>query len=229
VVVHTGQQQIGQAPSDLAILQSFVNTLDIEQSTDELDTPAAVTSWLSQAGLLPGADMASPAEQVDAVELREALRGVLRSHVSHKEPGARARGDRGPGDRGPDDRAQGPSDPDLADAAGRLRGVSARFPARLGVSADGRIQPAPAGSGVQAALARILLIASESATLGTWTRLKVCSADDCQWAFYDRSPTRNGCWCSMQICGARAKSRAYRARVANERARRQGSPGRQAS
>jgi predicted RNA-binding Zn ribbon-like protein len=59
-----------------------------------------------------------------------------------------------------------------------------------------------------------LLIAAEAATLGTWTRLKACSADDCQWAFYDRSPARTGCWCRMQICGARSKSRAYRRRAA---------------
>ena len=44
-------------------------------------------------------------------------------------------------------------------------------------------------------LARLLLIAAAAATTGTWNRLKVCSAEDCQWAFYDRSPTRTGCWC----------------------------------
>ena len=60
---------------------------------------------------------------------------------------------------------------------------------------------------------RILLIAGEAATTGTWDRLKVCSAADCQWAFYDRSPTRTGCWCSMRVCGSRAKSRAYRRRA----------------
>ena len=97
---------------------------------------------------------------------------------------------------------------------GELRAIAARLPTRLEVGDDGSIAAAAAGSGVTAALARILLIAAEAVTLGTWERLKVCSADDCQWAFYDRSPTRNGCWCTMQICGARAKSRAYRQRTA---------------
>ncbi|HEX9030508.1 MAG TPA: CGNR zinc finger domain-containing protein [Streptosporangiaceae bacterium] len=41
------------------------------------------------------------------------------------------------------------------------------------------------------------------------------SADDCHWAFYDRSPTSSGCWCSMAVCGSRAKSRAYRRRAAS--------------
>jgi predicted RNA-binding Zn ribbon-like protein len=86
---------------------------------------------------------------------------------------------------------------------------------RAGIQADisGRVVVVPAGSGATAALTRLLLIAAEAATAGTWSRLKVCSADDCQWAFYDRSPTRSGCWCSMQICGSRAKSRAYRNRA----------------
>jgi predicted RNA-binding Zn ribbon-like protein len=65
----------------------------------------------------------------------------------------------------------------------------------------------------QGGLARLLLIAAAAAGNGTWTRLKACAADDCQWAFYDRSPTRNGRWCTMSICGSRAKSRAYRRRA----------------
>ena len=106
-----------------------------------------------------------------------------------------------------------------ADAAGadaaRLGRIAAGLPAQLRVTADGQPQLAAgdtAGAG-RAALARILIIAAEAATLGTWDRLKVCGASDCQWAFYDRSPTRSGCWCSMRICGSRAKSRSYRQRA----------------
>ena len=47
---------------------------------------------------------------------------------------------------------------------------------------------------------------------GTWTRLKACEAADCHWAYYDRSPAGRGRWCSMQVCGARAKMRRYRAK-----------------
>jgi predicted RNA-binding Zn ribbon-like protein len=45
---------------------------------------------------------------------------------------------------------------------------------------------------------------------GTWKRLKVCR--NCQWAFYDTSKNRSGSWCSMQLCGNRLKTRAYRSR-----------------
>ncbi|WP_228992081.1 CGNR zinc finger domain-containing protein [Streptomyces sp. DH8] len=44
------------------------------------------------------------------------------------------------------------------------------------------------------------------------TRLKVCAAPDCRWVFYDRAPAANGAWCDMDVCGARHKMRAYRAR-----------------
>lgn len=205
--------KVGRAPGDLAVLQSFVNTADIEQSTDELTDPAALLSWLDKAGLCPdsggwsgesggmaaqagrhAAHVPAQADLAKAIKLREALRKVLRSHVTH-----------------------GPAGTGVTvaqDAAADLREISARLPTRLEVGDDGKVWSVAASSGVEAALARILLIAAEAAAIGTWDRLKVCSADDCQWAFYDRSPTRNGCWCTMQICGTRAKSRAYRSRVA---------------
>jgi predicted RNA-binding Zn ribbon-like protein len=85
---------------------------------------------------------------------------------------------------------------------------------RIEVGDDGRVAPVPAGVGVVAALTRILLIVAAADAAGTWSRLKACSASDCRWVFYDRSPTRSGCWCSMRICGSRSKSRAYRRRAA---------------
>ena len=49
-------------------------------------------------------------------------------------------------------------------------------------------------------------------TDGTWSRLKVCADDECQWAFYDSSRARTGKWCSMAVCGNRAKQKAWRDR-----------------
>jgi predicted RNA-binding Zn ribbon-like protein len=45
---------------------------------------------------------------------------------------------------------------------------------------------------------------------GTWVRLKACR--NCHWSFYDYSPNRSATWCSMQLCGNRTKTRAYRSR-----------------
>jgi predicted RNA-binding Zn ribbon-like protein len=192
------QPDIGQAPGDLATLQAFVNTLDIEEGTDLLSTPTSFDRWLQETGLLAGpGELSQPGDLAMAVELREALRGVLRSHVAHSPLQL-------------SDSAESPS----RGAASRVANVAGALQARLQVDADGRVAVAPAGDDSRAALTRLLVIAAEATTLGTWTRLKVCSADDCQWAFYDRSPTRSGCWCSMQICGSRAKARAYRSRAA---------------
>jgi predicted RNA-binding Zn ribbon-like protein len=191
-------------------VQRFVNTLDIEAGTDELDSPAALTGWLERHGLVavlgrrdsprPAAEQpphgpahigVTAADLRRAVALREALRAVLRSHVP-AAPGAVAGGG----------------------GAGReLPVIAAALRTRLEVSDDGRVAVAPAGSGAAAALARILLIVAEAGSNGTWSRLKACSAADCQWAFYDRSPTRSGRWCSMRVCGSRSKSRAYRGRA----------------
>ena len=190
-----GQPRISAAPGDLEIVQRFVNTLDIESGTDELDSPAGLTGWLAGRGLMapagPGDVPVSLSFLKTAVALREALRGVLSSHVP--APGT------------PDGAQAHAAAAELRKAAGTLR-------IRIEVGDDGRVAPVPAGVGVTAALTRILLIVAEAERAGTWSRLKACSAGDCRWVFYDRSPTRSGCWCSMRICGSRAKSRAYRRR-----------------
>lgn len=49
---------------------------------------------------------------------------------------------------------------------------------------------------------------------GRWNRLKLCDADTCRYAFYDGSKNRSGKWCSMSVCGNRAKTRAFRDRHA---------------
>jgi predicted RNA-binding Zn ribbon-like protein len=189
---------IGPAPGRLELVRAFVNTLDIEAGTDELSTPEALAAWLAGHGLTGGgASEREPAgqfRQADlrrAVTLREVIRDVLQSHTGQGGPAAAA-------------------------VAG-LRSLAAGLPVRLQIGADGVPAPAAAGQGASAGLAALMLIAAEAGTLGTWPRLKVCSADDCRWAFYDRSPTRSGCWCSMAGCGARAKSRAYRQRAAASR------------
>ena len=45
-------------------------------------------------------------------------------------------------------------------------------------------------------------------------RVKICPADNCRWAFYDTSRNRSRQWCSMEVCGNRAKARAHRERRA---------------
>jgi len=60
------------------------------------------------------------------------------------------------------------------------------------------------------ALGEVTAIALTAMLDGTWPRLKVCR--NCEWSFWDKSKNRSGSWCSMQLCGNRLKTRAYRTR-----------------
>lgn len=64
---------------------------------------------------------------------------------------------------------------------------------------------APAGD----ALATIAAQAFTAMADGTWPRLKACPGERCGWAYYDRSVNGSSAWCSMRVCGGRAKARAY--------------------
>jgi predicted RNA-binding Zn ribbon-like protein len=186
------QPVIGPAPGRLEQVRAFVNTLDVEAGTDELSSPAALTRWLRERGLIAAQQgVATEDDLRQAIAMREALRAVLLGHVGSQQPAAAPVTD--------------------------LRAVADGLATRLEIGDDGTVRPVPDGQAGAAGLAALLLIAAEAATLGTWPRLKICSAEGCQWAFYDRSPTKSGCWCSMAGCGSRAKSRAYRQRTAARR------------
>ncbi|MFE2051290.1 CGNR zinc finger domain-containing protein [Streptomyces sp. NPDC059459] len=124
-------------------------------------------------------------EAAGARELRESLRAVLLAHAGH-----------------PPHRAVTP-----------LGELLAAAPLVVTVDpADGAASLAPARDG--SLTARVAAAVAEALVAGTWTRLKACEAADCHWAYYDRSPAGRGRWCSMQVCGARAKMRRYRAKGA---------------
>jgi predicted RNA-binding Zn ribbon-like protein len=164
---------------------AFVNTLDVEEKTDELESPAAFGRWLSQAGW----DLGEAA--VDEPELRRlrALREALRSLL-----GANNGGDC--------------TDTDLAPLRQAVAG--ARFQASLG--ADGAVEICVKGGGADAVESSLLLALERVQALGGWERLKACPAEDCGWAFFDSTRNRSRTWCSMEVCGNRSKTRSYRAR-----------------
>lgn len=177
------------APGGLRLIQALVNTLNGHDLADLIATPADAAGWLTAAGLLPAGGTVTSSEQGALVELRESIRAVLESHA---HPG---------GDPGA--------------AAGRL--TMALLPCRLIVTADpaGTVRLASADQHPLArAVGAVAIAIAESAAEGTWARLKSCPGNRCGWAFYDRSPAGRSQWCSMQLCGARAKMRAYRSRRA---------------
>jgi predicted RNA-binding Zn ribbon-like protein len=62
----------------------------------------------------------------------------------------------------------------------------------------------------------VLAASTRLAVLDQWERVKICPADDCRWAFYDRSRNHSRTWCSMQVCGNREKARAWRGRRSDD-------------
>ena len=68
----------------------------------------------------------------------------------------------------------------------------------------------PQATGVVGAMGSLLAIVFRAMEDGSWARLKACR--NCHWAFYDYSRNRSAAWCSMQLCGNRLKTRAYRRR-----------------
>ncbi len=174
------------APGDLERVRDFVNTLDVESGDDALSSPDALRAWLEDQGLAPGRG-ASRADLVAARRLREALRALLLENN-----GLSVR----------------------KEAALTLNRTAARAHLGLRFDSGGEARLEPAARGVDAALGRLLAIAASAMADGTWTRLKACRADDCQWAFYDHARNRSRHWCSMAVCGNRTKARTYRQRHA---------------
>ena len=91
-------------------------------------------------------------------------------------------------------------------AVGVLNAAAARL--SLELSADGHLGVCAEGD----ELDRIVAVALAAMLDGSWERLKACR--NCRWSFYDYSPNRSATWCSMQLCGNRKKTRAYRRRKA---------------
>lgn len=173
-----------RAPGDLVLVQDFVNTYDWEEATDAIDTPEALGTWLADRGLAPPAS-AGAADHRLAIELREAL---------HRLVGANSGGHVG--------------DRDIAvlNRVARDSGLRPLFTTGAGV----RLEPVAAG--VTGALGRLLGLVSAAMADGSWGRLKACADQGCQWVFYDRSRNHSGHWCSMEVCGNRAKARQFRLR-----------------
>jgi predicted RNA-binding Zn ribbon-like protein len=173
------------APPELMRVRDFINTLDIAPAMkEEWTDPGALGSWLRANGFVPGEVSPSDGDLARAKELRESLRALCVAN------------------------AGGPLDPDALpriQVAAERAGLAVRF------GPDAALLE-PEADGVDAALGRVLAIVAGALNDGTWSRLKACRADDCEWAFYDTSRNRSGAWCSMAGCGNRAKARAFRQR-----------------
>jgi predicted RNA-binding Zn ribbon-like protein len=173
-------------PAHADLLCAFANTLDVDVDApcaDALTDAAGLTDWLHARDLL------GPGERADGddLDLARTLRSGLRAAMLRHHEG------------------------DHTSTVTDLDASATRLPLRI-VFDGTRPRLAPTVGGARGGLARLLVAVADAEFDDAWVRLKVCLADDCQWAFYDTSKNRSRHWCSMGVCGNRQKTRTYRAR-----------------
>ena len=181
----TSDQIRDPAPGRLELVRAFINTADINDGIERLTDRRTLRRFLRERDLIGSRDGLAPGDLERAIEVREALRDLLEGR-SHGIP--------------------------IDNALRSLNVRSGDAIARVSFDRHGEPALVPATGGLDGALAQLFAIIHAAALEGTWTRLKVCAADDCHWAFYDSSKNRRGTWCNMASCGNRAKARSYRER-----------------
>ncbi len=185
----------------------FINTLDNRpsgQPTELLKRFSDVVRFCEQSGLLPHAEAArviershgapNAAEQTlrSARELREALFVVFMAVVECKKI---------PGDS-------------LARVNGAIQYAaqhSRLAPAKSGFEWEFDPVASPERP-FDPILWPIARAAAELLASGELALVRICSADTCQWLFLDTSKNHHRRWCSMKICGNRAKAQKFYAR-----------------
>lgn len=176
---------MSDAEVNLVVVEQFLNTLD--ERTFSLHgrnhvTTEQLTSVETLSAWLEAHGLVAPGQELRPSDLAAAL--SLRATL----------------------RAALTGGTDEAAAAEALAG----FPLWLVPEPSGKLR-LRAVSGVEG-LDTIVQTVAESVACGRWSRLKLCASPDCRWAFYDTSRSGAGRWCSMEVCGNRHKTRAYRRR-----------------
>jgi predicted RNA-binding Zn ribbon-like protein len=189
---------------DLAV--EFANTLAWRGSTSEesLHNAGDVLSWLSVNQVMATAVIAElktwlaehPAQSVrlfdDAIEIREAIYRLLHAAASSSTP---ARGD-------------------LLRLNSALDDAAPRTLLERNANAFGwRIEAKPTASGI---LAPVIWSAADILVGPDSDRVRECANDRCLWLFLDDSKNGSRRWCSMQMCGNRAKAHRHYQRLKSE-------------
>jgi predicted RNA-binding Zn ribbon-like protein len=176
------------APGRLRLIEEFLNTISgLRGGVDLFAGPDGLAAWLESRDL-PAEGVVGDADVQRAVALREALRAWL------SEPRGTPR-----------------------EAAIAIEQAASDAQLGLRLADGGEMRLTAQAAGVDGALGAILISFYEGLVDGAARRLRVCRNPACRWVFYDHS--RNGAarWCSMNVCGSRAKTREYRRRQSTDR------------
>jgi predicted RNA-binding Zn ribbon-like protein len=176
------------APGSLALVQAFVNTVAEEgqHRWEAFADPGSLRYWLVRNGLLDEEEAIGETDVAWTKEVRRGVRSLLAANNG------------------------GEVDPEALET---LNSAAERAALVVRFGPDGRAALETGAGGVEGAIGRVLEAVYAGMEEGTWERLKTCANGRCGWAFYDRSKNRSGRWCSMDVCGNRAKTRTYRRRT----------------
>ncbi len=170
------------APPPLRLVQSFVNTVDLEHGREWLGDARELAAWSVERRLVPRGTRFTKADLGQAIELREAFRALLAANRDRQRDAA---------------------------ALGIL--TRAAHAGELTISFEGGAPTLEArADGVDGLCGQLVGVVAAAMLDGSWERLKACR--NCRWAFFDESKNRSAHWCSMSLCGNRLKTRAYRRR-----------------
>lgn len=176
------------APGQLALIQAFVNTQyghPPRRFHTEVTNPEQLRAWLVEHQLLAENQPVTEGDFRRILQVREALRGLLRMN---------------------NDIVDSPAQIDT------LNNLAGNAPLTVRFQHDGLPTLQPDISGIDGVIARLVGIVFTAMIDGSWGRLKACRNERCQKAFYDISKNRSGSWCSMTGCGSRFKASVYRQR-----------------
>jgi predicted RNA-binding Zn ribbon-like protein len=206
VVTATGHLAIGNGLPHLLgglLCLDFVNTVDPRHAADRTDFLPdydALARWAGLAGAVPpgtvpdlqraGTARPGPAQAVlgAAGELREHLYRVIRPLLDGKP-------------------AAEPSLDALSAAVARAHEARCLVPGEGRSLAWSWHDPRQ----LDLPLLAVALSAADLVTSRAITRVRECpGADGCGWLFLDTSKSGTRRWCSMQVCGNRAKVHRYR-------------------
>jgi predicted RNA-binding Zn ribbon-like protein len=174
-----------RAPAPLELVQRFVNSVDRESGEDELTGPAELRAWLAERDLIVADERVTRADLERAIDVREGLRALLIANNGMEAD---------------------------AERVARLDRAAARAGVRVVFTPGAEPRLVPTARGVDGAIGRLLAIVAGAVEDGSWQRLKACSRDVCEWAFFDHSKNHSGRWCQMDVCGNIEKARAFRER-----------------
>jgi predicted RNA-binding Zn ribbon-like protein len=171
------------AGGDLGLVQSFVNTVDLQDGPEELRDPNTLKTWLVARRLMDPSHPVDEGDLRNAIAVRESIRGVIGANSGFSVY---------------------PIDLATLNQAANASRLRMRF------GADGRARLEPETRGVVGAMGRLVATLYSAMQEEEWSRLKLCNNDACRWAFYDRSKNHSSRWCTMASCGNKMKARRFR-------------------